>query len=640
MKISRLKIQNFRGISDAELFFPDHGVLIGDNNTGKSTILEAINLAMGPDRLNRRPPIDEHDFFKGAYMPAAVAAPVETLPGGDQIEVAEPDVEAPVIKIEVVVTGLNDEQFAHFNEYLEPWNIKTDQLIEPGEIDAVDSADTEPAIRVLFEGRYDPEEDDFDGQTYFSKSVDQNEPRPKKFTKRDKQYCGFLYLRALRTGSRALSLEHGSLLGFILRLKELRPNMWEDTIQTLSEIDVASNEKLGITGVLNTLNASLAKYVPKEWGAAPRLKVSSLSRDHLRKVITAFMSTGADDHIAPFYRQGTGTINMLVLALLSQIAEDKQNVIFAMEEPETAIPPYAQKRIVHELRKLSAQSLVTSHSPYVLEEYSTDDTIVLTRAEDGGLEQNEIELPDVVKPKAFRREFRTRFCEGLLARRVLVVEGQTEADAMPEVARRLSALDPTKYLSFEAMGITVIDAGSDSKVGPLGAFYRKLGKVAYGLCDNQDEASAKDIASQLDELFMHPENGLEELILNNTTDEALLRHAIHLEWPPHILVKYPQPTDDPKPALRAYFKGTKGEGTVARFLAECSLVEIPTWIKETCERLSIIAGGLQPVEPADAPEGLGAESAEPAEGKGNDFEDDFDISFDDDEWAELLGTDD
>lgn len=34
---------------------------------------------------------------------------------------------------------------------------------------------------------------------------------------------------------------------------------------------------------------------------------------------------------------GTGTVNMLVLAMLSQIAEDKQNVIFAMEEAETAI---------------------------------------------------------------------------------------------------------------------------------------------------------------------------------------------------------------------------------------------------------------------------------------------------------------
>lgn len=68
MKISRLRIKHFRGISSAELHFPDHAVLIGDNNTGKSTILEAINLAMGPDRLNRKPPIDEHDFYQGRYL--------------------------------------------------------------------------------------------------------------------------------------------------------------------------------------------------------------------------------------------------------------------------------------------------------------------------------------------------------------------------------------------------------------------------------------------------------------------------------------------------------------------------------------------------------------------------------------------
>ena len=81
---------------------------------------------------------------------------------------------------------------------------------------------------------------------------------------------------------------------------------------------------------------------------------------------------------------------MLVLAMLSQIAEDKQNVIFAMEEAETAIPPYAQKRIVHELRKLSAQSLFTSHSPYVLEEFSLDETVILSRSDDGQLSQSKI----------------------------------------------------------------------------------------------------------------------------------------------------------------------------------------------------------------------------------------------------------
>ena len=41
---------------------PGHVVLVGDNNSGKSSVIEAIDLALGPDRINRVAAIDEHDF--------------------------------------------------------------------------------------------------------------------------------------------------------------------------------------------------------------------------------------------------------------------------------------------------------------------------------------------------------------------------------------------------------------------------------------------------------------------------------------------------------------------------------------------------------------------------------------------------
>jgi putative ATP-dependent endonuclease of OLD family len=182
--------------------------------------------------------------------------------------------------------------------------------------------------------------------------------------------------------------------------------MWEATLDNLLRISVASDPNLGISPVLESINAAMKKYVPKEWGVEPQLKVSNLTREHLRKVITAFIATGESNHAAPYYRQGTGTINMLVLAMLSQIAEGKQNVIFAMEEPETAIPPYAQKRIVHEIRKLASQTLFTSHSPYVLEELAFEDTVVLGRDSTGMLDRRRITLPDNVKLKRYRQEFR------------------------------------------------------------------------------------------------------------------------------------------------------------------------------------------------------------------------------------------
>lgn len=626
MKISRLTIENFRGIKAAELVLPDHVVLIGDNNTGKSTILEAIDLVLGPDRLSRRPPIDEHDFYVGRYFYVSGSDEPGTVPTGfagagtgiavttegdiPALEVVEPggehapevqessEIEIVQIKIEATITGLSDEQKAHFRDYIEWWNTDDRSFYTAPNVEGVDADAVIEALRVTFIGEYVFDEDDFDGKTYFSRSLEEG-MNPQFFGRRDKQFCGFLYLRSLRTGSRALSLEHGSLLDIILRLKEIRPQMWESTINRLASFDVASAPELGITSVLQSINTALSKYVPKEWGVEPHLRVSALTREHLRKVITAFVATGEGPHAAPYYRQGTGTINMLVLAMLSQIAEDKQNVIFAMEEPETAIPPYAQKRIVHEIRNLSAQSIFTSHSPYVLEEFGVDETLVLSRSSTGVLLQASVNLPESVKHKRYRQEFRTRFCEGLLSRRILLAEGATEATAFPVVARRLAELDKIKYSSLESLGICTIDAGSESQIADLGGLYRELGKTVYAVCDKQTDANEAAIKAQVDELFMHTEKGIEDLVLNNTTTDALKRFADLLSWPQHISQKYTDPKADVVNAIRDYFGWAKGNWGLADFLAQCTEDEIPQWIRETCSRIRELSQPLPKKDPKE-----------------------------------------
>ena len=104
---------------------------------------------------------------------------------------------------------------------------------------------------------------------------------------------------------------------------------------------------LRITQILTGVREPIRSFVPSEWAAEPHLRVSDLTRETLRRTLTVFMATGAMNggkpHAAPFQHQGNGTINMLVLALLSMIAEAKKTVIFAMEEPEIAIPPATPK---------------------------------------------------------------------------------------------------------------------------------------------------------------------------------------------------------------------------------------------------------------------------------------------------------
>ncbi len=575
MKICRININNFRGIKEGTIYLDGNSVLVGDNNSGKSTIFEALDLVMGPDRLSRHPVVDEHDFYAGEY-----------LKNGQPEE----------ITIETVVVELNDEQIRHFANYIEWWDSQAKALLDGPPPNETDSPHILPALRLTFKGGYDIEEDDFAGQTYFSSSL-RDGSIPEIFRAKDKRLCGFLYLRTLRTGNRALSMERGSLLDIILQLKEMHPQMWENVISQLKNVSVASDPSLGVGEILNTVQTSLASLVSFECADKPQIRVSNLTREHLRKVLTVFLSSGIStsdgtEYLTPYYHQGTGTINTMVLSLLSMIADIKDNVIFAMEEPEIALPPHIQKRIVLSVIEKSTQALFTSHSPYVIEEFSPEKILVIDR-KDGILKVVPARMPPTIKKKQYRDEFRRRFCESLLARRVLITEGRTELDVYSAAARKLQRLHPDRALSFELLGISLVNAETDSQIDQLGKYYRGLNKTAYAVFDKQSPEMSKRITSELDFAYEAQEHGIENVVLNGVSTEVLLRYGEQLvadgDWPPHLASKAPNNAmsgDALKAAMFEYFKWGKGNGSLADFVEFCSEEEMPEFIKDTIFSIS------------------------------------------------------
>src|SRR5271165_786825 len=264
MRISQIIIKNFRGIADAKLHLSGHTVLIGDNNSGKSTVLEAIDLVLGPDRISRTPCIDEHDFYASRYLDAE----------GNPVP----------IDIELIISDLSAEQIRHFHAHLEFWNEETSTLLEGPPVAALESSCVKEALRVAFRGWYEADDDDFKGETFFCNPAVEAGHRT-AFRPSDKRMCGFLFLRALRTGSRALSLERGSLLDIILRLRELRPKMWEQVLLQLRQLAVAEDPSIGLTAILSNVQAAIREFVPADWAADPHLRVSDLTREHLRKTL-------------------------------------------------------------------------------------------------------------------------------------------------------------------------------------------------------------------------------------------------------------------------------------------------------------------------------------------------------------------
>jgi len=74
MYLSRLEIDNFLGISKARIDFNETTVLIGENNSGKSAILEAICKVLSIQRNNKPFVIQPHEFHQvktsGQFAPA------------------------------------------------------------------------------------------------------------------------------------------------------------------------------------------------------------------------------------------------------------------------------------------------------------------------------------------------------------------------------------------------------------------------------------------------------------------------------------------------------------------------------------------------------------------------------------------
>lgn len=565
MKVVRLIISNFRGIKHATLDFDCHTLLLGMNNVGKSTVCEALDLVLGPDRLSKFPPVEEFDFYNAQYFSV------------DRQECL-------TARVEVLLIGLNEEVERACSPHTEFWHTNERRLLESGEVDKANPPDVVRCLRLETIGQYNPEEDEFEANTFFSHSPHEVDGKLQKVSRQTKRLFGFLYLRTLRTGSRALSLERGSLLDIILRLQGVRTGLWEQSIQRLRTLDPPiDHDATDLVPVLETIEKRLAQYIPiNSKDRASKLFVSQLTREHLRKTMSFFLSVFPDQSPVPFQEVGTGTLNTLVLALLSFVADiKKENVIFAMEEPEIALPPHTQRRISNYLLEETTQCLVTSHSPYVIEKFSPDQIMILRRNDAGEVTSTRVSKASSLKAKLFKRYARRGLAEAILGAGVIVCEGMTEQAALLGTAQILEGND-NDLMPLDLAGITVLAVDGDGSMPAFGAFFKELGIRTYAFYDKKnrkEEEIAKfktafDLANETDY------KGMETLLASETPSQrqweflSTLRASSDDE-------EYGIPVDKPEEDASIHkltvrvLKAGKGNEFAARLIEQCRPEELP-----------------------------------------------------------------
>lgn len=528
MKVRRITLQNFRGVKNGRVSLGGHSLLVGRNSVGKSTICEALDLVLGPERLFRRPVIDEYDFYGAQYQ--------------------EVDDALPEVRIEVVLTELSPEAQRRFKGRLRRWSAELSDFVETtDDVVDLDELAAEWCLPVIFIGRFNTEEDDFDGGTFFAHPEVVADDLTgesghlgaglKPFTRDDKWLCGFLYLRAHRTGSRALSFQRGSLIDTIVRLESrTSASLWEKALRDVNAVTIASDGS-GFAKIRTEIRQRVGNFLNLTDGTeAVDLRVSELTREHLREVLRLFVSTQPGAHGVPFNRLSTGSLNLLVFALLTYIAELKgdDTVIFAMEEPEIALPPHAQRRLVNFAVQRMGQVIVTSHSPYVIEKFDPEQIVVLSRDTTGALTSTNASLPADFKRKKYGAN-RRQFAEAVLAHAVLVVEGATEAAAFPLVADILDQDPSVDYQHLDLTGVSIFDAQGDSSVPLYAPLFAEMGKPVYGIHDTPKVALTADVtakASKFTRYEVIPHLGVEELLAAEIPVSVLRRFATRVALRP------------------------------------------------------------------------------------------------------------
>lgn len=594
MKVVRLSILNFRGIKSATLHFKSHTLLVGMNNAGKSTVCEALELALGLDRLKRSPPVEEFDFFNARYLDKSV----------------EPPVPIP-IEIEVVLADLHEELANKCFDRLERWHTVENRLLSEGDLGLADSPGVVECLRIKTVASYVVEEDEFEAKSFFCNPPPESGRSPAEVPRYIRQLFGFFYLRALRTGSRALSLERGSLLDIILQRRKIRTGIWENAIEQLRNLEPPIDEgAVNLVPILENIEKRLGQYIPLTGeGRATNLFVSQLMREHLRKTVSFFLRTSESETPIPFQKAGTGTLNTLVFALLSLIADlRKDTVIFAMEEPEIALPPHTQRRIANYLLTSVRQCFVTSHSPYVIERFQPDQIQILRKSPDSVLTSTQLTTGTTLKGKTYRKHARSGLAEAMLGRGVIICEGITEKDIVLAVAERMEEANPERCYPLDLSGVSVLSVNGDGSLPEFGAFFSALQIRTYAFFDHKVRSSTE--TEKLTNSFHHLHEttyaGSELMLVAEVPSRKLFEFLVLLkdsgEKPDLPLPASADLVDEVKALAMSILKKDKGSGYAGRLIGLCDHDELPSSVTTL---LNTVYGEFKkpaPVPPLDPPE--------------------------------------
>lgn len=435
MRLSKITIDNFRGIEHAELELDrDVTVLVGENNTGKTSVLESLRLCLDTVRSDKICNFSEFDFYRD-------------------------ETRSDLLSCQPISITLS---FLESEDHLWP------EYITQGLNDVIVGSDFS-AIKFRVTARYDAVAGEPVQSWSFLDDADNEMVGKAGMIKELRRLRPFFFQTALRA---AKDQFHGQSTYWASFLKnkdidDATRRVLEDELYQVNQKIVNAHASFkDVTDEVKHISDLVAV------GQADAVTVDPAPADVYKALrYTDVNVLTASNAKIPIRSHGEGTQSLSVLLLFSAYLKTRLQAdvdryaepIIAIEEPEAHLHPNAVRAVWDLLRGLPGQKIVATHSGDILSEVPVPK---IRRMKSNGKATECKAIPEGLlsdeELRKFNHHVRRNRGELLFARIWLLVEGETDVSVFAECADLLD-------VDLHRKGVRIVEC---SQAGGPGIFVK------------------------------------------------------------------------------------------------------------------------------------------------------------------------
>lgn len=470
--IKTVRVAGFRGLGNIEVELEQTTILTGMNNTGKTSFLKAMQIALG----NRQFVSQDDYFIHGTVV-------------------------AEKIIVDLLIVPI-DADGNRCEDFLEPWEelFTTDRI----RIDGNDNS-LLPLRTVI---TFDIIKNSYKTQQFIMQSwpeflqeetnwYDCENGNNTNFHFDEVPYFYIDAQRDILEDTKSRSSYLGKMLSKIeYSAKDIKEI--EDQIKLLNEKAVNGSP------ILSNIKRALKELDTAMDTSSEGIEITPFTKKirDLNKGLTIYYSDQQDSFSMEYHGMGTRSWSSLLtmkafISLHALNAEKDESVFFpilSIEEPEAHLHPNAQKKLYGQVNAIPGQKIISTHSPYVaatakleqIRNFYKDNTVTCGRVNIDNLTSEEIR-------KINRQVINTRG-EIFFSKAIVFFEGETEEQALPVFAQKHFNKTPVE------MGLDFVGVGGHGNYLPFLRFAEAL-KIPWIIFSDAENDPANNIKASVLQQF-------------------------------------------------------------------------------------------------------------------------------------------